>query len=102
MDRKTVYFLKKDESDEFLKYEMRKPTFGEYKKICVLYYFHIFLHVHMIFIFCSYYFYIFHKHINNHIFHKHINNHIFHKHINNHIFLHCQFHSFSYFFIKQN
>ena len=74
MDRKTVYFLKKYESDEFLKYEMRKPTFGEYKKnmknICFFlilfsyfsllsYYFHMFFHI--IFIF-------FHKHINNHIF----------------------------------
>ena len=63
MDRKTVYFLKKYESDEFLKYEMRKPTFGEYKKnmknICFLYYFHIFLYCHIIFIFCSYYFHIF-------------------------------------------
>ena len=72
MDRKTVYFLKKNESDEFLKYEMRKPTFGEYKKnmknICfysIFIFFSIFIllsyFVHIIFIF-------FHKHINNHIF----------------------------------
>ena len=65
MDRKTVYFLKKYESDEFLKYEMKKPTFGEYKKnmknICFFYIIFIFFSIvilfsyvfHIIFIFFS-------------------------------------------------
>ena len=65
MDRKTVYFLKKYESDEFLKYEMRKPTFGEYKKnmknICFFFNI-IFIFFSIVILFSyvfSYYFHIF-------------------------------------------